>query len=237
MQPTQEENPELANGSDKTTRSRGSRGLRTLWWAMVVLTSVLVGIMTAGAVLRFTLERQAEPLPVYSQIEGFSLTERSGETVSLEDLSGKVWVANFIYTSCPTVCPRLTARMREVQGFIAAREAKLGRDANVRLVSFTVDPENDTPEHLASYANEHGADSRLWLFLTGSLDDLSRAIIDGMKIPFEKQAPTSAMEIMHGEKFVLVDEKGQIRAYFDADAEGMKRLERTLDSLIDASSS
>lgn len=212
-----------------------ARGLRILWWAMVVATSVLVGLMAAGAFVFYAAKQRAQTLPVYSQIDGFSLTERSGRTVTLGDLSGKVWVANFIYTTCPTVCPRLTAKMQEVQKFVLAHEAKLGRDANVRLVSFTVDPENDTPEQLARYADSYGADPRVWLFLTGSLDEISRAVIEGMKIPFEKRGAATAIEIMHGEKFVLVDPKGQIRGYFDADAEGIERLKQTLASLIDES--
>jgi len=212
-----------------------SRGLRLLWWAMVVLMSVLVGLMAAGAFFNFAMKRHAQRLPVYSKIEGFSLTERSGKTVTLADLSGKIWVANFIYTTCPTVCPRLTAKMQDVQSHVLAHEAKLGRDADVRLVSFTVDPENDTPAELARYANEWRADERVWLFLTGSLDDISRAVIEGMKIPFEKRGPETAIEIMHGEKFVLVDRKGQIRAYFDGDADGIEQLKRTLDALLDES--
>lgn len=212
-----------------------SRGQRLLWWAMVSLTAILAGIMAAGAVLKFTLDRQPEPLPVFSKIESFSLTERTGEPLSLEDLSGKIWVANFIYTTCPTVCPKLTTKMREVQGLVAGLETELGvEDAKVRLVSFTVDPENDTPEVLARYAEQYGADSRLWLFLTGSLDSVSEAVIDGMKIPFEKRGPSAAIEIMHGEKFVLVDQHGQIRAYFDADQEGMERLRRSLETLLRA---
>lgn len=211
------------------------RGLRILWWAMVVLLSVLVGLMAAGAFFTFAMKRQGQKLPVYSQIDGFSLTERSGRTITLADLSGKVWVANFIYTTCPTVCPRLTAKMQEVQSFVLAHEADTGRDANVRLVSFTVDPENDTPEQLASYAQSWNADPRIWLFLTGSLDDISRAVIEGMKIPFEKRGAEAAIEIMHGEKFVLVDRAGRIRGYFDGDAEGIAKLQHALRTLLDES--
>lgn len=223
--------PELLETAPKKRRPR-RRLLNFLWWLTVVLASIIVGAVAAGSFLRIALDRAPERLPVYSQIEAFSLTERSGTPTTLADLDGKIWVANFIYTSCPTVCPKLTARMREVQQSVTAREAKLGRDAGVRLVSFTVDPENDTPEHLATYAKEHGADARLWLFLTGSLDEISRAVIEGMKIPFEKQGPGTAMEIMHGEKFVLVDQQGRIRSYFDANPEGMRALDRAIDTLL-----
>lgn len=202
------------------------------FWSLVVLASVLVGGVVAFSFLRFALPKPAEALPVYSQIEGFSLVERSGQAKSLNDLRGKVWVGNFIYTSCPTVCPKLTARMAEVQRSVLDRESKLGRDALVRLVSFTVDPENDTPEVLARYAAEFDADSRIWLFLTGSIDEMSRAVIEGMKIPFEKRGPSTAMEIMHGEKFVLVDDKGQIRGYFDADPSGLAALDRAIEALL-----
>jgi len=232
-QPPFEQSTETAPEAPKPQEP--SRGLRVLWWAMVVSTSVLVGLIAAGAFVVYATKQQARNLPVYSQIDEFSLTERSGRTVTLSDLSGKVWVANFIYTTCPTVCPRLTAKMHDVQSFVLAQEAKLGRDANVRLVSFTVDPENDTPEQLAAYANSYGADPRIWLFLTGSLDEISRAVIEGMKIPFEKRGSEAAIEIMHGEKFVLVDRAGRIRGYFDADAEGIERLKQTLAALLDES--
>src|SRR5713101_367446 len=90
----------------------------------------------------------------------FSLTERSGQTVSRADLRGKVWVASFLFTRCCTGCPQITATLAQLQ-------KELQGQPDVILVSFSVDPEHDTPKVLKDYAKEWGADPKRWLFLTG----------------------------------------------------------------------
>jgi protein SCO1 len=115
---------------------------------------------------------EAERLPVIGPAPDFTLTAQDGRTVRMTDLRGKVVAVSFIYTSCPDVCPMLTAQMVQVQGSLGKA---FGR--TVEFVSITVDPERDTPAVLARYADDYGADLGGWLFLTGepaALADVGR---------------------------------------------------------------
>jgi protein SCO1/2 len=214
--------------ADSAARSFGGKRLRA---RLVVVAVTLVVVIAFFIYLRAT-QRHAEALPVLIQIDPFSLVDQHGKKVELADLRGKVWVADFIFTGCQSACPMLSSRMHSLQTFVEEREKKLGQALPVRLVSFSVDPEVDTPAKLTEYAARYGADDRRWLFLTGSLAEMNRAVTGSMKIPFQKGgADTSAFDVMHGEHLVLVDGKGRIRGYFDADPEGMTRLEGAIESL------
>lgn len=174
-----------------------------------------------------------DSLPVLARIDGFSLSDQHGRGVRLDDLGGKVWVADFIFTGCQAACPMLTSRMRSLQRHLEQRESVLGRELPVRLVSFSVDPEVDTPDKLSAYAAKWGADDRRWIFLTGSLAEMNRAVVHGMKIPFEKGgADTSAFDVMHGERIVVVDKAGYIRGYFEADEDGMAHIKAAIETLV-----
>jgi cytochrome oxidase Cu insertion factor (SCO1/SenC/PrrC family) len=105
-------------------------------------------------------ERPLEGLRVFGTVPAFSLMERSGRRVTPADLQGKIWIANFIYTHCTETCPLQTAKMAQLQ-------ADLTAETDIRLISITVDPVQDTPEVLAEYAARFGADRDRWLFLTG----------------------------------------------------------------------
>lgn len=198
-------------------RSAGARLAALLgrpwFWLLVIAT--LFGTPLVRSLLRST---PAAP-PVLATVPSFTLLDQDGESFGSTQLAGKVWVANFIFTSCQTMCPVLTGKMRE----LAHRARRLGPD--VHFVSFTVDPERDTPERLRAYAQKHGADPHKWAFVTGSLGDVERAVVDGFKIAIERpQPPTDLWEIVHGEHFVLVDRGLNIRGYFTSDAQGMDRL-------------
>lgn len=161
----------------------------------------------------------------------FTLTDHRSKPFGLAEMKGRVWIANFVFTHCPTVCPKLTKRMATV----ADRTREHG-DA-LHLVTFTVDPENDTPDVLAAYAKQYGADPARWTFLTGPLEAIEGAVMKGFKIAVGKQetAPGSGiMTIFHGEKFVLVDREGSIRGYYDADDEGVNGLLRDAAKLVKA---
>src|SRR6266481_7297210 len=112
-------------------------------------------LMVAGCV------RQPPPLPVLGQIPGFELTDETGQPFDRKALDGKVWVADFIFTTCTGPCPRMSSLMRQVQ-------QASGAIPGVQLVSFTVDPEHDTPAALALYAARYHAQSERWHFLTGA---------------------------------------------------------------------
>lgn len=141
------------------------------------------------------------------QAPDFSLTERSGTAIRAADLSGKVWVADFFYTTCPGPCPMLTSRLSEVH--------KATRDlAEVRLVSISTDPAKDTPEVLRQYAAKFGADER-WLFLTGEKAAIFELANRGFKLSVSEEGGTAAEPITHSTKLVLVDRNGTIRGFYE----------------------
>ena len=107
-------------------------------------------------------------LPVIGTAPDFALTAQDRRTVTLEDFRGRALVVSFIYTACPDYCPLLTAKLAGVQDALGDA---FGRD--VAFVSITVDPELDTPEVLAHYAQSHGADLAGWHFLTGEPDTIA----------------------------------------------------------------
>lgn len=152
----------------------------------------------------------AAALPELSPLLPFSLTSQSGQMVDLESFRGQVWVAAFMFTRCPTVCPEITRRMKRVQD--RAKAGGLG----LRLVSFSVDPENDTPEVLTKYAAEYGADLASWSFLTGDYETIAKTAEEGFKVGLSGKADPNAehMGITHGSHLVLVDRKGVIRGYY-----------------------
>jgi len=146
--------------------------------------------------------RRAPALDVFGQIPQFELVAQDGQPFHSQVLAGKIWVADFIYTTCPGPCPRMTSQMREVQDAVS----KL---PDVRLVSFTVDPAQDTPPVLAAYAKLHGASPALWSFLTGPVPTLQMLDRDAFKLG------DIDATMQHSTRFVLVDGQGRIRGYYD----------------------
>jgi heme o synthase len=145
-------------------------------------------------------------------VPDFTLTERSGKTVSRDDLTGKVWVASFVFTRCSGPCPQVTAAMARLQ-----KELDLANNADVRLVTFTVDPDKDTPSELKEYAARYQADPERWLFLTGMPEaDLHKLLHDGFKVTAQRAAsPKAGDEFDHSSRLAVVDRRGNIRGYFD----------------------
>ncbi len=169
-----------------------------------------------------------EPPPDLGPVAPFRLQVATGGELSLADLSGRVWVANFIFTRCTDICPMFTAKMAALQD----RLAPLGD--RVHLVSFTVDPEHDTPEVLAAYARRHGADPARWSFLTGPAEEVRRAVTEGLHVAIQRGTdPAAAGTIFHGSQFVLVDGQGHIRGFYEAgDEEEMEALVRDVRRLV-----
>lgn len=164
------------------------------------------------------------PLPILGTVPPFTLTERSGRPLDATDLRGHVWIANFIFTRCPDVCPALTEKMGLLQ------EILTGPPDPVRLVSFSVDPHNDTPEVLRDYATRRGA-RESWFFVTGSRDALASILKNGFQVAFADDGPATA-PITHSDRFVLVDRELRIRGYYHgSDKEDVARLERDAAAL------
>ena len=145
-------------------------------------------------------------------VPDFTLTERSGKKVSRDDLKGKVWVASFVFTRCSGPCPQVTATMARLQ-----KELDLPHNADVRLVTFTVDPDKDTPNELKEYAARYQADPERWLFLTGMPEaELHKLLHDGFKVTAQRaEKPKAGDEFDHSSRLAVVDKQGNIRGYFD----------------------
>lgn len=155
----------------------------------------------------------AKQLPILGEAPAFSYTERSGKPFDSSELNGKVWIADFIFTRCAGICPLMANHMRMLQ-------ESLKQKRNIRFVSFTVDPEHDTPEVLSKYAQKFSADPTRWLFLTGPKKEIfnlsERSFHLGVGDVPEKDRAAVDQNVMHSSKFALVDSKGKIRGYYDS---------------------
>jgi protein SCO1/2 len=191
-----------------------------------VLMALMALIVAAGA--GGTGCDRAAPLPVRGHVPAFTLTDATGAAFSRQSLAGTVWIANFIFTRCPDICPAFTAKMAEVQAATASAGPRL------RLVSFSVDPAYDTPARLSTYAAQHGADPARWSFLTGPPDAVRAAVEQGLKVYMEQKGETGGVpQIGHGSHFVLVDRQGDIRGYYDMnDADAVTRVVRDARRLL-----
>ena len=166
--------------------------------------------------------KQREGLPRLFDVPAFELASHHGESVSAADLRGRVWVANFMFTSCPTVCPTLTKKMAGLHG-------RLRSEGNaVWFVSFSVDPKVDTPSVLMDYAKDKGALHGNWLFLTGPLGNVRTGVVDGFKqaMAAMPEGQGEPGDILHGTHFALIDRAGSVRGFYRSDEEGMADLHR-----------
>jgi protein SCO1/2 len=202
-----------------------ARPARTALGVGALLVAVLGVVMWLGTK---TLERAEAPLPVLATVPEFALTEASGEAVSLADLRGRPWVADLIFTSCSGICPRMTKEM-------AALRKSTADLPDLRFVSFSVDPETDTPEVLREYASRFVDDRTGWLFLTGDEATVRRVAGEGFLLPVQDGDPTRGDEaVLHSSRFVLVDRDGRVRGTYDvADSEAMLALRGDLRRLRD----
>jgi protein SCO1/2 len=146
---------------------------------------------------------QPKPLPILGQVAPFQLTDPAGQPFASQSLAGHIWVADFIYTTCPGPCPMMSSHMRQVQD-------RTSETPDVKLVSFTVDPVHDTPQVLAEYSKHFKADPSRWSFLTGDAALLTQI---GMN-SFHLNAVDGSM--VHSTRFVLVDRQMRIRGYYSS---------------------
>lgn len=193
-----------------------------LWALVVVMGGLLVWAQFAAPTggVRFEVNE------TYGDAPSFQLIDQLGNDFSSDELKGKVWLANFIYTRCVDECPRMTGALANVAD-ILERDRLLGE--RVRIVSISVDPEYDTAERLDEYAGRFGTDPRSWHFLTGDREYIEELLTQGFHVTMinrpiasliggvaHAHAPEgSGIEIIHSERVVVVDQDGAIRAYVD----------------------
>jgi protein SCO1/2 len=174
---------------------------------------------TASAAILLAGCARAPALEVMSRLPPFQLIAQDGRPFDSKALEGHVWVADFFFTSCPGPCPLMSKKLGDIQRQTADLPA-------VKIVSFTVDPATDTPPVLAQYAKHFLADPARWFFLTGGQASLNQIGRDGFKLnPVDGSA-------IHSTRFVLVDQRMQIRGYYSSDEEGfMPKLIRDIRGL------
>lgn len=187
-----------------------------VWWVVILL--LVGGLFGAGIIHLLQPARDVVvstgPLPVIGTVSDFELIDSGGEKVQRDDLLGRVWVADFFFTSCAGICPMMSKRMAELQ-------AGLDADEQVTLVSISVDPERDQPERLRRYAAKYEADPLRWWFLTGDKRDIYRLSQESFHLGVE-DAPVDGREpgmedVLHSSRFVLLDRKSRIRGYYDGE--------------------
>lgn len=192
----------------------------------------LAGIITAYSILKPDDEK---PLPVINPVDvseemvdrdlvrkglghrigPFSFTDQTGKPFGLEQVKGKVFVAEYFFTNCGTICPKMTAQMERVH-------AKFKNDDRFEILSFTVDPQNDTVERMAAYAAMHNADGNQWHFLTGKQEELykvARRYFFVLKPAEAQNQGDVGSDFIHTNNFVLIDQQQRIRGYYDGTSE------------------
>ena len=159
-------------------------------------------------------------LPKLGSIPSFEFTDSDGNLISQEELSGKIWVADFIFTTCTMACPVMTGNMNLIH------KAFKNKD-KVRIVSISVYPEYDTPEFLKEYASRYNANTNRWHFLTGPEENVKLVIKNGFKMGDYEDI------IFHSEKFALVDQNGNIRGYYNGiKTDDIKTLKKDIRVLL-----
>lgn len=165
------------------------------------------------------------------RIGEFTFTDQNNKPFGLKDVKGKVFVAEYFFTNCGTICPKMTAQMERVQKRFRGNE-------QFAILSFTVDPANDTVARMAEYAAMHGADNSQWHFLTGSEQDLysvARRYFFILKPAEVRNQGDAGSDFIHTDNFVLVDQQQRIRGYYDGTSEKeVNMLMHDIERLLEA---
>lgn len=209
----------MENQTDNLDEDQRKLEKSTLPW--IVLGLIVIGIAVFNLWLVFDKKPGPTAEVVSASVPDFSLVNQKEQPLGLSDLEGKIWVADFIFTHCPTICPVMTQEMAKLQSQFDTE--------SVYFVSFTVDPERDTSEVLSRYAVQYGADQKRWHFLTGEKDQIYQLANEGFKL----SAAQHGGGFPHSTRFVLVAPNGNIHGYYDSRSKpDMKRLRKDVKTLL-----
>ena len=166
-----------------------------------------------------SLNRTLPPeLPIIAQVPDYELISENGQRFGSKDLKGRVYLANFVFARCPSVCPKMLADLEKIQKRVR------GTGKKVAIVTFTVDPEHDNEKVLFDLARKHKANPFTWTFLTGTdKDAMFKLYRDGFKVGVE-QNPKDMFDIAHSEKIVLVDGENRVRGFYSFETNDVNKL-------------
>ncbi|PYJ69768.1 MAG: SCO family protein [Verrucomicrobia bacterium] len=183
---------------------------RSTWWKVIV---ILIPVITLGLLLWLrhieVAALQQRTVSSYGTVPSFQFVNQNGQSFGSAQLAGRIWIADFIYTTCPGPCPMISTRMSELQ--------KPLEKTDVHLVSFSVDPEKDTPQVLRGYADKLQAEPNRWDFLTGPKSAIYKLSHDGFKLAVSDGSDAQGIPV-HSTRMVLVDRHGEIRGFYEATA-------------------
>jgi len=161
-----------------------------------------------------------EPLPVLGDIPPFKLVDNFGQSFTEENISGKIWVADLIFTTCAGPCPIMSTEMKSVHKTYLENE-------NIHMVTITVNPDYDSPEVLTEYGERYDADFDKWHFLTGKYENIQSLIANGFKMGDIEEI------VFHSTRFALIDPNMNIRGYYmGTESKDVKKLMGDIKKLL-----
>jgi len=158
---------------------------------------------------------------IYHTIPAFSLIDQDGKPFGDKDLNNKIYVANFFFTTCPTICPKMQTLMKKIQDTDDFKKLN-----DFKLVSFTVDPDNDTPEKLKEFSNLIKAEQNRWYFLTGNRDSIYDLAYKGFMVN-AMEDEKAAGGFLHSDIMLLIDKEKRIRGIYEGTS--LKDVKRLID--------
>lgn len=195
--------------------------------------ALLLGIASLHIVREFAYMRRSAPPPMV-YVGDWSLTNHEGKIFGSKDLKGKVYIASFFFTSCPTICPKITKEMIEVQKRFTKLTDKVG------FISITVDPDTDTPEVMTAYRQKNNITNENWNFLTGKKAEIFQVVAEHMKLfvgEREEFKDTDTDKVLynisHVAELALFDQNGDLRGKFPTDPTSLAALERAAKFLVE----
>lgn len=188
----------------------------------------IIGIASIHLVKEMMLARRHAPEPMVV-VEDWMLVDQNGDRLSKKDLSGKIVIADFFFTSCPTICPKLTQAMKEIYKRFEDKTDK------VHFVSITVDPKTDTPSLLKNFMLENNIDVPNWHCLTGSPEELHDVVVNKMRVHLgeKNHDETGRYDIPHLAHLALFDQNGDLRGLFKTEDREMASLVSAANFLLE----
>lgn len=226
-------------------QTKGMRRMSRLLNRRTLLVLLGLDLLLLAALVAYWggLRSSARGLDDFGEAPSWMLMDQMGRQVGSDEFHGQVIVADFIYTNCRDTCPLLSLRMQMLQERLRT-ERLLG--SQVQLLSFSTDPARDTPQVLRVYAAKHRADAQSWRFLTGPEARMRQLVVKGFhlgvqQVPLEEATPHShsdgaqhrhAYDVMHSNRFVLIDRKGRMRALYDGTELDIGQVVRDIQRLL-----